>query len=67
VREAFEALRHGRAISTSLDWDTIAQTAEWYVEQKATQHRFDGQAAPGTFDEARVPTWDILDCSERIS
>jgi len=32
-----------------------------YVEQKHTEHRFDGKARPGQFDPSRVPTFDLLD------
>ncbi|KJZ69099.1 hypothetical protein HIM_11506 [Hirsutella minnesotensis 3608] len=66
VKEAFEALQNGRAISRSLDWASSSETALWYAEQKKSEHRFDGQAEPGKFDETQVATWSTLDGSEVI-
>ncbi|QUC17540.1 uncharacterized protein UV8b_01781 [Ustilaginoidea virens] len=73
VKEAIQTLQQhqgsGRGILGSsacqLDWETVRQSALWYVEQKRAAHRFDGQAAPGTFDKKKVPTWDLLKNAER--
>ncbi|KAF4442002.1 hypothetical protein F53441_11847 [Fusarium austroafricanum] len=69
VREALAALQNdSKALGTSmLDWTTVRDTAMWYVEQKAMQHRFDGQAVPGQFDTSRVPTYDLIERKELIS
>ncbi|TWU74366.1 hypothetical protein ED733_000287 [Metarhizium rileyi] len=48
-----------------LDWETIRQCALRYVEEKKASHRFDGQASSGTFDNNKVPTWDLLKNVER--
>ncbi|EXA30843.1 hypothetical protein BFJ63_vAg18137 [Fusarium oxysporum f. sp. narcissi] len=68
VREALAALQNdNKALGTSvLDWATVRDTAMWYVEQKAMQHRFDGQAAPGQFDTSRVSTYDLLERKELV-
>lgn len=62
VKEALANLQaDGRALGTScLDWETIRDTAMWYVQSKEADHRFDGQALPGQFDTEQVPTWDLL-------
>ncbi len=35
-----------------------------YVETKAAEHRFDGQAQPGQFDPKRVATYELLEKTE---
>lgn len=67
VKEAVESLQDGQAISRSLDWDRLSEIALWYVEQKAYEHRFDGQAEPGYFDETQVATWSTLNGSELVA
>lgn len=74
VQEAIQALyRHqesGYGIfersAYQLDWDAVLATALWYVKEKQLSHRFDGQAASGTFDQSKVATWDMLQKRERI-
>ena len=63
LMEALEALGvDGRALGTSVtDWRTIRDSVMAYVNQKHTQHRFDGKARPGQFDTTRVSTYDLLD------
>ena len=73
VQEVIQALyRHQEAgdgiferAAFQLDWDLVRETALWYVREKELAHRFDGQAEPGTFDESKVPTWDMLKGVER--
>lgn len=48
-----------------LEWETICDTAVWYVAQKEMEHRFDGLAEEGAFDYSKVPTWDMLQSRER--
>ncbi|KPM39109.1 hypothetical protein AK830_g7460 [Neonectria ditissima] len=68
MREAFEVVRtDGRAVSAMLDWQTVRNTATWYAELKTSEHRFDGQAEPGTFDSRRVPTWDLRVSHETVA
>ncbi|KAG8410446.1 hypothetical protein J3459_017124 [Metarhizium acridum] len=65
VKEAIEtALREDRVLGTpkNLGWDSIRDTAMWYVGQKKAAHRFDGQ---GTFDQNKAATWDMIDGLER--
>ncbi|KAF5648496.1 uncharacterized protein FTJAE_1329 [Fusarium tjaetaba] len=68
VKEAVAALQNNKdALGTAvLDWTTVRDTAMWYVEQKALQHRFDGQAAPGQFDTSRVSTYSLLERKELV-
>ncbi|KAK9445201.1 hypothetical protein VB005_00309 [Metarhizium brunneum] len=66
VKEAIEtALRDKKVLGTSknLDWDSIRDTAMWYVGQKKAAHRFDGQ---GEFDREKAATWDMIDGFERV-
>ncbi|CVK98617.1 uncharacterized protein FMAN_16168 [Fusarium mangiferae] len=66
--EALSTLQsNNKALGTAvLDWTTARDTAMWYVEQKALQHRFDGQAAPGQFDTSRVSTYSLLQGKELV-
>ncbi|KAF4975448.1 hypothetical protein FZEAL_7768 [Fusarium zealandicum] len=68
VREALAALQNdGDALGTSvLDWAIVRDGCMRYVERKAMQHRFDGQAAPGQFDTSRVSTYDLLEGKELV-
>ena len=66
VKEAIEtALREEKVLGTpkTLHWDSIRDTAMWYVELKKAAHRFDGQ---GGFDLTKAATWDMLDGLERV-
>lgn len=66
VKEAFEtAQRDKRVLGTpnSVYWDSIRNTAMWYVEQKKADHRFDGR---GAFDQTKAATWDMIDGRERV-
>lgn len=66
VREALQVLRDdGKVLGrSSVEWQNVRDTAMWYVEKKAAEHRFDGKAEPGRFDTAEVPTYDMLSCRE---
>lgn len=46
-----------------INWESIRGTAMWYVEQKKSDHRFDGQ---GEFDMSKAATWDMIDGVERV-
>ncbi|OAQ98099.1 hypothetical protein LLEC1_00804 [Akanthomyces lecanii] len=48
-----------------LEWESIRDIALWYVAQKEMEHRFDGLAEEGAFDNSKVPTWDMLKNCER--
>lgn len=65
VREAVLGLeRDGRALGTcETSWDAIRDTAMRYVEEKRSQHRFDGR---GEFDMSKIATWDLLERKETI-
>ncbi|KAG5790717.1 hypothetical protein H9Q69_010230 [Fusarium xylarioides] len=71
VQEALETLQQhqesGQRILENyrLNWDTVRYWELWYVQYKEAEHRFDGQAAPGTFDMGKVPTYDLLKESEQ--
>jgi hypothetical protein len=60
VQEALmSAIHDGKALGTSAkDWETVRDTAMWYVEKKKAAHRFDGTVH---FDPDKVATWDMLD------
>ncbi|KAI8945264.1 hypothetical protein F4801DRAFT_569015 [Xylaria longipes] len=59
VKEAPETtFEDGKALGTSAnDWNSVRETAMWYVGHKREAHRFDGQ---GEYDMTKVPTWDML-------
>lgn len=70
VREALDTLREeGGVLSrTSVtDWARVRGAAMGYVRWKEAEHRFDGVAAPGTFDMDRVATYDLLQMDEIIA
>ena len=57
VREAFETIVKrddviGRGVKS---WQSVRDTAIWYVEKKRDEGRFSIQ-----FDPLKVPTWDSL-------
>ena len=60
VKEVLKALEDdGKVLGTSkIDWQVVRDNAMRYVEEKKTQHRWDGQA---TFDQTQVATWDLLE------
>lgn len=57
--EAFDAaIQDSKALGTSApDWQTVRDTAMWYVEHKKAAHRFDGTVP---YDPSKVATWDML-------
>ncbi|USW48119.1 hypothetical protein Slin15195_G014380 [Septoria linicola] len=61
TKDALDRLtREDGILGTSvIEFETVRHTAMWYVDEKTSQHRFDGKAT-GTFDKAKVPTWDLL-------
>lgn len=46
--------------SSNLDWTAVRDAAMEYVEQKATEHRYDGLAPVGQFDLAKPATFDLV-------
>lgn len=48
-----------------LEWNAVRLSALHYVQYKRENHRFDGSAEPGTFDQRKVATWDILKDREK--
>ncbi|KAG9234215.1 hypothetical protein BJ875DRAFT_496045 [Amylocarpus encephaloides] len=63
VRDGVLALKSdGKTLGTAqLDWDYLESMANWFVELKKSQHRFDGQ---GNWDMTKVPTYDVLEGRE---
>jgi hypothetical protein len=51
----------------SLDWEMVRDTAMWYVEEKRSSRRFEGQADDGDFDRMKAPTWDLVERVELFS
>ena len=43
------------------NWESVRDTAMWYVAKKRAEHRFDGSA---TYDHNKPPTWDMLEGKE---
>lgn len=66
LKEALEGLiRDRRALGSSVtEWETVRDTAMWYIAKKKDEHRFDGQ---GKYDQRKTATWDILNRKEIIS
>lgn len=66
VRDAIAALKvDGQVLgSANLDWTDLETTANWYVELKKSQHRFDGKVE---WDTNVVPTYDVLARKEIIA
>jgi hypothetical protein len=46
--------------SSNLSWTAVRDAAMEYVEQKATEHRYDGLAPVGQFDLAKPATFDLV-------
>ena len=69
VKEALQVLGNNDTVvgRSSLAWQSVRDTAMWYVDKKAAEHRFDGKAEPGQFDMAKVPTYDTLQNTETVS
>ncbi|KAF4510617.1 hypothetical protein G6O67_002493 [Ophiocordyceps sinensis] len=59
IKEAFQAaLADGKALGTSAgDWQSVRDTAMWYVEAKKAAHRYDGIVF---HDPMTVATWDMM-------
>jgi hypothetical protein len=67
VEEAYRTLQgDGKAIGSCPDWETLSETALWYVQKKTEEHRFDGQAPPGQFNIRLVPTWSVAEGQELV-
>jgi hypothetical protein len=66
IREALDLIQDDeQALGTSVtDWNSVRNTAMWYVEKKKRDHRFDGQ---GQYDQKKAATWDMLERRELIS
>lgn len=52
--------------TSQLDWQIVRDTAMRYIEEKKTQHRFDGKAKKGQFDNHKPATFDLLTGKELI-
>ncbi|KAF3351849.1 DNA polymerase epsilon subunit D [Verticillium dahliae VDG2] len=67
VEEACKKLQSdGKAIGSCPDWETLSNTALWYVQKKMEEHRFDGLAPPGQFSTWQVSTWTRVEGQELI-
>lgn len=60
IREALEAaVADGKAVGTCASgWESVRDTAMWYVEAKKAAHRFDGTVL---YDPNKAATWDMLE------
>ncbi|OAA63145.1 hypothetical protein ISF_05021 [Cordyceps fumosorosea ARSEF 2679] len=68
VTEAYAKLKaDGKALGPCPDWETLSETALWYVSKKAEEHRFDGKAEPGKYSDWEVATWSIGEGRETIA
>ncbi|KAG9253201.1 uncharacterized protein F5Z01DRAFT_637460 [Emericellopsis atlantica] len=66
VKKAIEtALSDKKALGPpkNLNWDSIRDTAMWYVEKKKAAHRFDGRVK---YDQEKAATWDMFDGVELV-
>lgn len=66
VQEAVKTALQEEALGTSkqnIDWKSIRDVAMWYVEEKKSAHRFDGQRR---YDQKTAATWDMLEGVERV-
>ncbi|KAJ3482859.1 hypothetical protein NLG97_g7459 [Lecanicillium saksenae] len=67
VTEAYEKLRNdSKALGPCPDWETLSETALWYVNKKTEEHRYDGQAPHGQFSTWQVATYDMIERKEVI-
>lgn len=67
IEDALAKLAGGKTIGTSqLNWQTVRDSAMKYVEEKKTQHRFDGKAPEGQFNTSNAATFDLLTGKEVI-
>ncbi|KND91711.1 hypothetical protein TOPH_03812 [Tolypocladium ophioglossoides CBS 100239] len=67
VEEAYRTLQSdGKAIGPCPDWETLSETALWYVQKKVEEHRFDGLAPSGQFSTWQVSTWTMVEGQELI-
>ncbi|KFA75344.1 hypothetical protein S40288_01985 [Stachybotrys chartarum IBT 40288] len=59
VKEALTAaVQDGKVLSKCPeDWESVRDTAMWYVAKKKDEHRFDGRAK---YDFSKVATWDLV-------
>ena len=46
------------------NWESMRDTAMWYVAKKRAEHRFDGSVP---YDSKVAPTWDMLEGKEVFS
>ncbi|CAK7205988.1 hypothetical protein SEUCBS139899_008771 [Sporothrix eucalyptigena] len=46
--------------SSNLAWPAVCSAATEYIDQKATEHRYDGLAPVGQFDFSKPATFDLL-------
>ncbi|TQV93178.1 hypothetical protein IF1G_07756 [Cordyceps javanica] len=61
VTEAYEKLRNdGKALGTCPDWETLSETALWYVHKKTEAHRFDGLAPDDQFNVSEVAAYSMV-------
>lgn len=68
IKDALAKLAGGKTIGSSqLNWQTVRYTAMRYVEEKKTQHRFDGKAPEGQFNTSNAATFDLLMGKEMIA
>ncbi|KAH0542454.1 hypothetical protein FGG08_003125 [Glutinoglossum americanum] len=65
IRDALAALEADeRSLGTKkTDWQIVEHIANWYVQHKKDQHRFDGQVQ---WDMAKAPTYNLLEDRETI-
>ena len=67
IEDALAKLAGGKTIGTSqLNWRTVRDSAMKYVEEKKTQHGFDGKAPKGQFNTSNAATFDLLTGKEMI-
>ncbi|KAF1734793.1 hypothetical protein CRV24_003712 [Beauveria bassiana] len=64
VQEGFDvAVCHDGVLGRAApNWQSVRDTAMWYIEKKSSEGRFDT-----SFDQLRVPTWDALKKMETIN
>ncbi|CAK7228931.1 hypothetical protein SBRCBS47491_007076 [Sporothrix bragantina] len=52
--------------SSNLAWPAVCNAAIEYIDQKATEHRYDGLAPVGQFDFSKPATFDLLQGKEVV-